>query len=57
MFDEGADAREVKGLEAMLVDELDRMGRLVDDLTTHAWADDRALRFGLRYRLRGRGRR
>jgi signal transduction histidine kinase len=43
VLEEGADEQEVNGLKAMLVDELDRMGRLVDDLTTLAWADDRAL--------------
>jgi signal transduction histidine kinase len=40
---EGADEREVRAVKAMCVDELDLMGRLVEDLTTLAWADDRAL--------------
>jgi signal transduction histidine kinase len=40
---EGADEREVCAVKAMCVDELVLMGRLVEDLTTLAWADDRAL--------------
>lgn len=40
---EGADDREVHTAKAILVDELAFMGRLVEDLTTLAWADDRAL--------------
>jgi two-component system, OmpR family, sensor kinase len=38
---EGADEQEVRAVKAMLVDELALMGRLVEDLTTLAWADDR----------------
>ena len=40
---EGADEHEVRAVKAMLVDELALMGRLVEDLTTLARADDRAL--------------
>jgi signal transduction histidine kinase len=40
---EGADEREMRAVKAMCVDELALMGRLVEDLTTLAWADDRAL--------------
>ena len=43
VLEEGADEREVRAVKAMCVDELDLMGRLVEDLTTLAWADDRAL--------------
>jgi signal transduction histidine kinase len=43
VLEEGADDREVSAVKAMLVDELDLMGRLVADLTTLARADDRAL--------------
>jgi signal transduction histidine kinase len=43
VLEEGADGREVSAVKAMLVDELARMGRLVEDLTTLTWADDRAL--------------
>jgi signal transduction histidine kinase len=40
---EGADEREVRAVKAMCVSELALLGRLVEDLTTLAWADDRAL--------------
>jgi signal transduction histidine kinase len=43
VLEDEADEREVQAVKEMLVDELDRMGRLVEDLTTLAWADDRAL--------------
>jgi signal transduction histidine kinase len=43
VLEEGADEREVRAVKAMCVDELALMGRLVEDLTTLAWADDRAL--------------
>jgi signal transduction histidine kinase len=43
VLEEGADEREVRAVKAMCVDELDLLGRLVEDLTTLAWADDRAL--------------
>ena len=43
VLEEGADEREVRTVKAMCVDELDLLGRLVEDLTTLAWADDRAL--------------
>ncbi len=40
---EGASERELRSVRGMLVDELDLMGRLVEDLTTLARVDDRAL--------------
>jgi signal transduction histidine kinase len=40
---EGADEREVREVKAMCVSELALMGRLVEDLTTLAWADGRPL--------------
>jgi signal transduction histidine kinase len=40
---EGAGEQEIRAVTAMLVDELALMGRLVEDLATLAWADDRAL--------------
>jgi signal transduction histidine kinase len=43
VLEEGADEREVRAVKAMCVSELALMGRLVEDLTTVAWADDRAL--------------
>jgi signal transduction histidine kinase len=43
VLEEGADDQEVGAVKALLVDELDLMGRLVEDLTTLARADDRAL--------------
>jgi signal transduction histidine kinase len=43
VLDEGAGQQEVRAVREMLVDELDLMGRLVEDLTTLAWGDDRAL--------------
>jgi signal transduction histidine kinase len=43
VLQEGADEREVHAVKEMLVDELALMGRLVEDLTTLARADDRAL--------------
>jgi signal transduction histidine kinase len=43
VLEEGADKREVRAVKAMCVSELALMGRLVEDLTTLAWADDRAL--------------
>jgi len=43
VLEEGADEREVRAVKAMCVSELALMGRLVEDLTTLAWADDRAL--------------
>lgn len=43
VLEEDASERELRAVKAMLVDELDLMGRLVEDLTTLAWADDRAL--------------
>jgi signal transduction histidine kinase len=42
VLDSGADAQEVRAVKEMLVDELSLMGRLVEDLTTLAWADGRA---------------
>jgi signal transduction histidine kinase len=42
VLDEGADEREVRAVKEMLVDELSLMGRLVEDLTTLAWADGQA---------------
>jgi len=43
VLEDGADEREVRAVKAMCVSELALMGRLVEDLTTLAWADDRAL--------------
>jgi signal transduction histidine kinase len=43
VLQEGAGEQDVGAVKAMLVDELALMGRLVEDLTTLAWADDRAL--------------
>jgi signal transduction histidine kinase len=43
VLEEGADEREVRAVKAMCISELALMGRLVEDLTTLAWADDRAL--------------
>ncbi len=40
---EGADEREVRAVKAMCVSELALMGRLVEDLTTLAWADGRPM--------------
>jgi signal transduction histidine kinase len=39
VLEEGADEREVRAVKAMCVSELALMGRLVEDLTTLAWAD------------------
>jgi signal transduction histidine kinase len=41
VLEEGADEREVREVKAMCVSELALMGRLVEDLTTLAWADGR----------------
>jgi signal transduction histidine kinase len=43
VLDDGAGEREVRAVKAMCVSELALLGRLVEDLTTLAWADDRAL--------------
>src|SRR5207245_662627 len=43
VLEEGAGEREVRAVKETLLDELDLMGRLVDDLTTLARVDDRAL--------------
>jgi signal transduction histidine kinase len=43
VMDEGAGASEVRAVKKLVVDELDRMGRLVDDLTTLARVDDRVM--------------
>jgi signal transduction histidine kinase len=43
VLDDGADAQEVRAVKAMCVSELALLGRLVEDLTTLAWADDQAL--------------
>jgi signal transduction histidine kinase len=40
VLEEGAGGREVRAVKDMCVSELALMGRLVDDLTTLAWADD-----------------
>lgn len=40
---EGADENEVRAVREMLVDELGLMGRLVEDLATLAWLDDRTM--------------
>ena len=42
VLQEGADEQEVRAVKAMCVDELALMGRLVEDLTTLARADDQA---------------
>jgi signal transduction histidine kinase len=42
VLDEEAGQQEVRAVKEMLVDELSLMGRLVEDLTTLAWADGRA---------------
>jgi signal transduction histidine kinase len=39
VLDEGAGEQEIRAVKEMLVDELSLMGRLVEDLTTLAWAD------------------
>ena len=43
VLEDGADEREVRAVKAMLVDELDLMGRLVEDLATLARDGDQAL--------------
>jgi signal transduction histidine kinase len=43
VLEERAGEQEVRAVREMLVDELGLMGRLVEDLTTLAWGDDRAL--------------
>jgi two-component system, OmpR family, sensor kinase len=43
VLEDGADAREVRAVKAMCVSELALLGRLVEDLTSLAWADDQAL--------------
>ena len=43
VLEEGAGAQEVRAVKETLVDELDLMGRLVEDLTTLARVDDRTL--------------
>ena len=43
VLEAGADEQEVRAVKEMLVDELGLMGRLVEDLTTLAWGDDRTL--------------
>jgi len=43
VLQEGAGEQEVRAVKAMLVGELALLGRLVEDLATLAWADDRAL--------------
>jgi signal transduction histidine kinase len=43
VLEDRADEREVRAVKAMCVSELALMGRLVEDLATLAWADDRAL--------------
>jgi signal transduction histidine kinase len=43
VMDEDAGAQEVRAVKKLVVDELDLMGRLVDDLTTVARVDDRAM--------------
>jgi signal transduction histidine kinase len=43
VLQEAAGEQEIRAVKAMLVDELALMGRLVEDLATLAWADDRAL--------------
>ncbi len=43
VMEEGADEREVRAVKETIVDELDLMGRLVEDLATLARVDDRTL--------------
>jgi signal transduction histidine kinase len=43
VLDDRAGELEVRAVREMLIDELGLMGRLVEDLTTLAWGDDRAL--------------
>ena len=43
VMDDDAGAAEVRAVRKLVVDELDRMGRLVDDLDTLARVDDRVL--------------
>jgi signal transduction histidine kinase len=43
VLDDRAGEHEVRAVREMLIDELGLMGRLVEDLTTLAWGDDRAL--------------
>jgi signal transduction histidine kinase len=43
VLDDEAGEREVRAVKALCVSELALLGRLVEDLTTLAWADDRAL--------------
>ncbi len=43
VLEEGAGGRELRTVKDLLVDELDLMGRVVEDLTTLAEADDRTL--------------
>jgi signal transduction histidine kinase len=43
LLDDGAGAEEVRTVKETVMDELSRMGRLVEDLTSLAQADDRAL--------------
>jgi signal transduction histidine kinase len=42
VLDEAPDDQDLRGIRGMLVEELDIMGRVVEDLTTLAWADDAA---------------
>lgn len=42
VLEDGAGSEELGAVKEILTDELDLMGRLVDDLTTLAWVDDRA---------------
>jgi signal transduction histidine kinase len=42
VLEEGAGEQEIRAVKDMLVEELSLMGRLVEDLTTLAWADGRA---------------
>jgi len=43
VLDDRVGEHEVRAVREMLIDELGLMGRLVEDLTTLAWGDDRAL--------------
>lgn len=43
VLEDGAGEQEVRAVREMLIDELGLMGRLVEDLTTLAWGDDRTL--------------
>jgi two-component system, OmpR family, sensor kinase len=43
VLEEGAGEREIRAVKALCVSELALLGRLVEDLTTLAWADDQAL--------------